>query len=367
MRILLVSHPPLSAQHGAAQVALNLAAALAARGHDARAWSPEPLPARTRWWDLWRQQRLALEQYVAAEGPFDAIDLPAVSLSRRLGHAALTVARSTQPELLYQVHSIRSQLRRGSGVSLPRALAHAAHGVVIAAALLAGWRRAHLILCQGDLELAWMRRRFPWWRGKLRRWAPAPPPEEQAALAGVRTRRRPPAPDAGLRFLWLGRWVAHKGTDRLLAFARERAALRPRDSLTLAGCGPAALRDCPAGLVASGWIRIVPAYSREELPALLAEHDAGLFTSEVEGWGLTLQEMLESGLPVFATPAGGVEDLRRFWGGLLLPFPPPLDPRLPAAAEPSGDLSELGWPAIAERYEKDVLAIAGGTGPCIRS
>lgn len=39
-------------------------------------------------------------------------------------------------------------------------------------------------------------------------------------------------------------------------------------------------------------------------------YDAGLFTSEAEGWGLSLNEMLESDMPVFATEVGGVRDLR---------------------------------------------------------
>ena len=154
MRILVVSHPPLAPEHGAAQVALQLAAALAERGHEARAWSPEPLPAGTRWWELWRRQRQALERHLTEAGPFDVVDTPAHSLGPRVARAGLVVARNVQPELLYLAEARRAQLGRGSGVSLPRALAHAAHGGVIAAAVRGGWRRARLIFCQGSRELA---------------------------------------------------------------------------------------------------------------------------------------------------------------------------------------------------------------------
>jgi len=357
VRILVVSHPPLAPEHGAAQVALQLAAALAERGHEARAWSPEPLPAGTRWWELWRRQRQALERHLTEAGPFDVVDTPAHSLGPRVARAGLVVARNVQPELLYLAEARRAQPGRGSGVSLP-------HGGVIAAAVRGGWRRARLIFCQGSRELAWMRRRFPRWAGKLRRWVPAPPAAEQAAFAAVRRARRPRRPEAGVRYLWLGRWVAHKGTGRLLAFVRERAAQRPADTFTLAGCGPAAARDCPAELLASGRLRLVPAYRRDELPALLAGHDAGLFTSTVEGWGLALNEMLESGLPVFTTAAGGVDDLAPLWGDRLRPFPPPPDPALPAgpAPEPVAYLREFSWPAIAARYEADILAAAAAGG-----
>jgi glycosyltransferase involved in cell wall biosynthesis len=364
MRILIVSHPPLQPRYGAAQVALNLAAALAGRGHDAQAWSPEPLPAGTRWWELSWRQRQSLERFVESAGPFDVIDTPAISLSPRVARAGLAVARSVQPELLYMKQALLSQLRRGSGISLPRALAHAAQNTVAAAAILAGWRRGRAIFCQGSRELAWMRHNFPRWAGKLRCWAPAPSPDEQAAFADIRCRRHTPPPDAGLRFLWLGRWVAHKGTASLVAFLRERAALRPRDTFTLAGCGPAAARDCPEDLVASGRIRIIPGYSREELPALLAAHDAGLFTSEVEGWGLTLNEMLESGLTVYATKAGGADDLQPFWEDRLKPFPPPLDPILPAGPipAPAEYMGVFTWPAIARRYEEDLIAVTRASG-----
>jgi hypothetical protein len=147
---------------------------------------------------------------------------------------------------------------------------------------------------------------------------------------------------------------------RLLRFLGERAARHPDDTFTLAGCGPGAERDLPAHLLREGRVRLVPSFPRSDLPALLAAHDAGLFTSEVEGWGLSLNEMLEAGLTVYATPAGGVADLRPFWGGRLQPFPPPARP-VESLPEPDlgAYLSFFSWPEIARRYEEEVLPHAG--------
>lgn len=359
MRILLVSHPPLTAELGAAQVALNLAGALRDRGHDAVAWSPAPLPPDTRWWNLWLREIRAMEEHAERNGPFDVIDTPAVSASARL--AALTkrlVVRSTQPELRYLASDVKGDLTYRI-IPSPRALANAAMGLARARAIVGGWKRAHRILCQGSHELDWMRRRYPRWAGKMALWVPAPTRAEQEALAKVRRmrRQRTPRTEEGTRFLWLGRWAAHKGTRTLLRFIAARAASHPRDRFTLAGCGEAPRRDLPSAWIESGLVRLIPSYGRAELPGILAEHDAGLFTSTVEGWGLSLNEMLESGLTVYATPAGGVADLKPYWGARLRPFPPPDIPE-PDAPEPdlTGYFERFSWPEIARRYEEDVLA-----------
>jgi glycosyltransferase involved in cell wall biosynthesis len=207
-----------------------------------------------------------------------------------------------------------------------------------------------------------MRARFPWTCSKLQWYVNALAPEDQSALAVVRAQRIP-RERPGLRFLWIGRWVPQKGTRRLVAWIAERAAIGPLDTFTVAGCGPDAARELPQALLASGRVRVVESFRRPELPALLAAHDAGLFTSEVEGWGLSLNEMLESGLPVFAVRAGGVPDLTPFFARKLRPFPPPPDLKpdlnLPGAAEDPASshyLAHFTWDAIAAAYEREVLA-----------
>jgi glycosyltransferase involved in cell wall biosynthesis len=363
MKILLVSHPPLSARLGASQIALNLAAALRSLGHDAVVWSPEPLPPGTRWWNLWIRQRRAIERGAREQGPFDLIDTPAISASAALAREGPLLVRSLQPELHYVAWAAWGDLRHRFLPS-PRSLAHALLALPRAGAIVAGWRRAQAVLCLGSRELAWMRRRFPGWSGKLGFYVCAPAEEERAALAAVRRRRCAPAPGAGIRFLWLGRWTAHKGTRRLLRFIGSRLATAPADRFTLAGCGPAAEREVAAEWRRSGRVRLIPSFTRGELPDLLATHDAGLFTSSVEGWGLSLNEMLESGLPVYATEAGAVEDLRPYFPCSLRPFPPPaqIEPAALEDLEANGYLRRFDWLEIAREYERQALAHRGGGG-----
>jgi glycosyltransferase involved in cell wall biosynthesis len=362
MKILVVSHPPLLAELGAAQVARELASSLSALGHDARAWSPSPLPAGARWWNVSLLQRRAMERYAAAHGPFDVIDTPAVTASPRLARCGRLVVRSVQPELLYLGLGVRDDLRRRLLPS-PRALAHAAIAAPLAGAILAGWRHAAAILCLGSRELAWMHRHFPAWAAKTGSYVNAPPAAEQESFARVRRQRQTVSgPPAGARFLWIGRWTPHKGTRRLLDFVAERLAACPADSVTVAGCGPAAEREIPAEWLRQARVRLVPSFSRSELPDLLATHDAGLFTSTVEGWGLTLNEMLESGLPVYATAAGAVDDLRPYFPHALRPFPPPehVAPAAPEDLEANGYLRRFNWLEIARDYERQVMPLLGG-------
>jgi glycosyltransferase involved in cell wall biosynthesis len=361
VRILLVSHPALAAEMGAAQIALNLAEALRARGHDAIAWSPAPLPGGTRWWNLRRRQARAAERFAAGAGPWDLIDTPAVTASRELARCGPLLARSVQPELRYVRHGVRGDLLRRPS---PRSVLHAALALPLERAIVSGWRRARTILCLGSLELAWMRRRQPALSGKLGCYLCAPRSGEQAALAAVRRARQPATAGAARRFLWIGRWAAHKGTRALVRFIGERLAAAPEDRFTLAGCGAEPEAALAPEWLRSGRVRLVPAFARAELPALLAGHEVGLFTSEVEGWGLNLNEMLESGLIVYATEAGAVPDLRPFFPGGLRPFPPPLSiaAGAPEDLDANGYYERFSWPAIAASYERQALAVLGAGG-----
>lgn len=360
MRILLVSHPALTAELGAAQIALRLAEGLRALGHEAAAWSPEPLPPDTRWWNLWVRQRRAIERHAREHGPFDLIDTPAISATSGLARSGPLLVRGLQPELDYLLCDVRGDLRHRLLPS-PRSLAHALLALPRAGAIVAGWRRARAILCLGSHDLARMRRRFPGWTGKLGVYVCAPSDEERATLTEVRRRRTAPAQGAGVRFLWIGRWAAHKGTRRLLRFLRRRLAAAPADRFTIAGCGPAAEREIPVDWMRQGGVRLVPSFARAELPELLATHDAGLFTSSVEGWGLSLSEMLESGLPVYATEAGAVDDLRPFFPFSLRPFPPPdrIEPTALEDLEANGYYERFHWDRIAREYERQALRAAG--------
>ena len=129
--------------------------------------------------------------------------------------------------------------------------------------------------------------------------------------------RRQLGVDETVVFLHVGRMAAEKNVPLLLdAFGLFRAA-RPdvRASLLIAGDGPelASLRRR-----ASGEVRFLGnMHRRDALPAVYASADAFVFASTTETLGLVVLEAMASGLPVLATPAGGVADnLRHDVNGL---------------------------------------------------
>lgn len=302
-------------------MALNLAAALRARGHDAQAWAPGDVPAGVRWWQNMAWKRRAVLAHVESTVPYDIVDAPPVAISAQLTKRACTVARSVQPDLLYLACEGRASIRHLWRRPL-QVLSGLVYSALLAKQVLVGWHRARLILCLGSIELAWMQRWFPWLRRKLACYPNALADEDREALKAIRLVRSPRA-SRGMKYLWLGRWTPHKGTDRLVAFIMERLHSSSEDTFTIAGCGSEAADGLPEKLRKDRRVRILPSYTRENLFRLLREHDAGLFTSVVEGWGLSLNEMLGSGMPVYATRTGAVNDLWNAFPELLREFPPP--------------------------------------------
>lgn len=109
-------------------------------------------------------------------------------------------------------------------------------------------------------------------------------------------------------FLHVGRLAPEKDVGVLLdAFDQVRAALPPDTvRLLIAGDGPsaAALRRR-----AGPQVTFLGAVDRaRDLPALYASCDAFVYASATETLGLVVLEAMASGLPVIATPVGGVAD-----------------------------------------------------------
>ncbi len=160
--------------------------------------------------------------------------------------------------------------------------------------------------------------------------------------------------DCKFVFLYAGRLAAEKGVDVILrAFALARQAL-PAGAihLVIAGGGPleSQLRaSASADMSFLGYLD-----RNRSLPELYASSDAFLFSSTTETLGLVVLEAMASGLPVIATPAGGVADhLRDDENGLTYP---PQD--APAMAAQMIRLAQD--PALVARLGAGALRTAAG-------
>lgn len=121
-------------------------------------------------------------------------------------------------------------------------------------------------------------------------------------------------------FLHVGRLAAEKGVERIVAAYRLVRDRLPANAvhLIIAGAGPRAeaLREMGCDDITF----LGNLYRQTILPRLYASADAFLFSSLTETLGLVVLEAMASGLPVVATPAGGVADhLRDGENGVAFP------------------------------------------------
>ena len=148
-----------------------------------------------------------------------------------------------------------------------------------------------------------------------------------------------------LIFLHVGRLAAEKGVDRILAaFALARAHL-PEGAvhLVVAGAGPRA--EALRAHMAHDVTFLGNLDRQSVLPRLYASADAFLFSSLTETLGLVVLEAMASGLPVIATPAGGVADhLRDGINGI---------------AYPPGDVAAMAHAMVSLALDRDRLATLG--------
>lgn len=109
-------------------------------------------------------------------------------------------------------------------------------------------------------------------------------------------------------FVHVGRLAAEKNVETILRGYALATSLLPANStrLVIAGSGPheETLRSrAPQGVQFLGHLD-----RRRRLPELYATADTFLFSSLTETLGLVVLEAMASGIPVIATPAGGVAD-----------------------------------------------------------
>jgi glycosyltransferase involved in cell wall biosynthesis len=119
-----------------------------------------------------------------------------------------------------------------------------------------------------------------------------------------------PAPARPFHLLFLGAWSPAKGADVLPRIAARLFAGDPRYRLTCAGTGETVERVlADFSPEDRERVTVVPRYSWEELPALLAGHGVFLFPSPAEGCSLALLEAMAGGLAPVTTRTGYAADL----------------------------------------------------------
>ncbi len=116
------------------------------------------------------------------------------------------------------------------------------------------------------------------------------------------------APGGGLRLVFVGRLVAHKRIDVLLA---ALALTDESVTLDIVGTGPEedALRARVDGAGLGRRVRFEGALAHDEVMARLAAADALVSATAYEGLPHVVIEALVAGTPVVTTPAGGVVEV----------------------------------------------------------
>lgn len=122
--------------------------------------------------------------------------------------------------------------------------------------------------------------------------------------------RRSFSDSPGLKLLFVGTWIDHKGIYSLAEAFEQLLAHFPTLQLTIAGCAESrdtVLRHFSPAARTS--IRVEPFVARSAMPGLYAEHDIFVLPSLVEGMPLVLLEAMASGLAVVTTESSGMTDL----------------------------------------------------------
>jgi len=128
--------------------------------------------------------------------------------------------------------------------------------------------------------------------------------------------------DDELLFLHVGRLAPEKNVELVLDAYRLFSERTPevRSKLVIAGDGPSADSLRARAGEGPGVEFLGNLERRLVLPLLYASAEAFVYASETETLGLVVLEAMASGLPVIATPAGGVADnLRHEQNGLAFP------------------------------------------------
>jgi glycosyltransferase involved in cell wall biosynthesis len=137
------------------------------------------------------------------------------------------------------------------------------------------------------------------------------------ALLTGRSTHKPGGPTQGLRLLFFGRVRAYKGLDLLRDAFRQLRAAHPETSLRIVGEGDA--EACAPGIGLLPGVTIENRWVAEaEIPSLIAGADAVVLPYREASQSGIAPQALALGVPLVATPVGGLpEQVRPGHGGVL--------------------------------------------------
>jgi glycosyltransferase involved in cell wall biosynthesis len=114
-----------------------------------------------------------------------------------------------------------------------------------------------------------------------------------------------------LRLVYLGRLLKRKRVDVLLRALSRVVGDRPQVKLTIIGGGPEeqSLRQLANELRLTDRIVFQPTILHEEVHSELQKHDVLVLPTELDDWGVVVNEALQAGLAVVTTENAGASEL----------------------------------------------------------
>ena len=158
--------------------------------------------------------------------------------------------------------------------------------------------------------------------------------------------------------IYVGRLVAEKGLRELIEAMRALAATHPQSELVLVGDGPLRAELDLAAANLPGRIRQTGALPPERVATWLAAANVLALPSYSEGHPNVIVEALACGLPVVATPVGGIPEVVDATCAILVP------PRDSAAlARGLDEALRRTWDetALSRRFSRDWRTVAAET------
>lgn len=351
MRILMVLDLPLVRTLGAARVQMELGEALSALGHEVDFLSALDVYPRGRGSEL----RVLLSSFARSAVPelrrrartydvIDALESCVTATKSALGFDGVLVARSMGLSAAYarwQRDAKRQwpELRGRPVGRLPRrlqlryALAQARRSI----------RQADGVIVPNQAEHDELAAEVGPTRVCLLPFGL--PDAQRVALAQAGRQRAVGTP---WHVAFLGTWDARKGKFDLPAVIGHIRHRSPECRFTLLGTRvPAARVLTDLAIPPGAGVEVVPTFTPDELPDLLATVTAAVFPSRIEGFGFAVLEQLAAGIPVIAYDVPGPRDILA-----------PLDPRFLVAPGDTASLAARVLDALAGRLASPAQCIA---------